>query len=154
MPGDKPPREKSYEQPEKTREPSRKEASQDALAPSLRLVGSSRAGDQTHACAHGGVVVAGHRRRVLAELRRDAGVERAQKLAIEVNGPSHYLRDIDTKTHVEDGRTRFKRRLLELYGWRVVTVDHKEWDGKADEDRMAYLQAKLASQVPPIRPKC
>jgi len=49
-----------------------------------------------------------------------AKVER--KLAVEFNGPSHYLHDDS-----ENGQTKSKRPLLKALGWRVGTIHWKRW---------------------------
>jgi len=48
-----------------------------------------------------------------------------KKVAIEFNGPSHYLRC--NGGDVENGRTKFKRRLLEGLGFTVVSIHWDEW---------------------------
>ncbi|KAG1679153.1 hypothetical protein FOA52_000508 [Chlamydomonas sp. UWO 241] len=48
-----------------------------------------------------------------------------QKLAVEVDGPTHFLSNVPT---VPNGATRLRNRLLEARGWRVVSVPAKEWD--------------------------
>ena len=45
-------------------------------------------------------------------------------VALEVDGPAHFLRN----TGHPMGHTIMKRRLLELYGYRVVSIPHFEWD--------------------------
>ncbi len=45
-------------------------------------------------------------------------------VALEVDGPAHFLRN----TGHPMGHTIMKRRLLELMGYRVVSVPHFEWD--------------------------
>ena len=66
-----------------------------------------------------------------------------RKLAIEFNGPHHYVVDVTTKVRTEDGKTKFKRRLLELYGWRVATVDSEYWRSMQNAGRRAHMLEKL-----------
>eukprot|EP00635_Sarcinochrysidales_sp_CCMP3193_P003525 CAMPEP_0118917538 /NCGR_PEP_ID=MMETSP1166-20130328/17387_1 /TAXON_ID=1104430 /ORGANISM="Chrysoreinhardia sp, Strain CCMP3193" /LENGTH=270 /DNA_ID=CAMNT_0006857727 /DNA_START=27 /DNA_END=839 /DNA_ORIENTATION=- len=65
------------------------------------------------------------------------------KRAIEVDGPSHYLRDPSTGDSVVNGPTRFKSRLLYALGWRVSHVAFFEWDDKPESERLQLLTAKL-----------
>ena len=48
-----------------------------------------------------------------------------KNIAIEFNGPSHYVR-CDGQD-VESGRTKFKRRLLEGLGFTVVSIHWDDW---------------------------
>ena len=48
-----------------------------------------------------------------------------KNIAIEFNGPSHYVR-CDGQD-VESGRTKFKRRLLEGLGFTVVSIYWDDW---------------------------
>jgi RAP domain len=63
-----------------------------------------------------------------------------QKIAIEVDGPSHYLLSIDNNilmkhgqnakainTYEVNGWTMLKRCLLALMGWKVLVVPYWEW---------------------------
>ena len=68
------------------------------------------------------------------------------KQAVEVDGPSHYLRETGTGRLSENGATQFKSRLLQGLGWTLVRVPYFEWDCQmTDEDKQRYLQAKLSS---------
>ena len=54
-----------------------------------------------------------------------------EKIAIEYNGPSHFLTGggggkIINVTRKLNGRTKAKRRFLEKLGWNVKMVDYKE----------------------------
>jgi RAP domain len=64
-----------------------------------------------------------------------------QKIAIEVDGPSHYLLSIDNNILMKHGQiakainkfevngsTMLKRRLLTLMGWNVIVVPYWEWN--------------------------
>jgi hypothetical protein len=46
-----------------------------------------------------------------------------RRVAVEADGPSHYLAD-----RAPTGKTRLRRRLLEARGLRVVSVPYYEWD--------------------------
>jgi hypothetical protein len=80
-----------------------------------------------------------------------------EKIAIEVDGPSHFISDIDevheTSGHKKliarklehhfrwaddrhriDGRTALKHRLLTLLGWKVIHLPYWEWNAlRGDE---------------------
>ena len=68
------------------------------------------------------------------------------RLAIEFDGPYHYIRK-NGKEHInnrDDGRTAFKTRLLNLKGWRIIRICYLEWGGLRDEEeRFAYLLHKF-----------
>jgi RAP domain len=64
-----------------------------------------------------------------------------QKIAIEVDGPSHYLLRIDDNILMKHGQSgiannmyevngsrMLKRRLLTLMGWNVIVVPYWEWN--------------------------
>jgi very-short-patch-repair endonuclease len=64
-----------------------------------------------------------------------------QKLAVEVDGPTHFLSNTPT---VPTGATRLRNRLLEARGWRVVSVPVTEWDrqaAKGTQAAHAYLSS-------------
>ncbi|KAI2507052.1 hypothetical protein MHU86_7321 [Fragilaria crotonensis] len=45
-------------------------------------------------------------------------------VAIECNGPKHYMQDLgDTVTRIENGPTKAKRRILQSLGWTVINLD-------------------------------
>ena len=48
-------------------------------------------------------------------------------IAIEVNGPSHYIQDIHDMTRWCDGSTLFKKKILERMGWKVGWIDYSDW---------------------------
>eukprot|EP00978_Attheya_sp_CCMP212_P048281 scaffold497262_cov47-Attheya_sp.AAC.1 len=52
-----------------------------------------------------------------------------QKIAIEFDGPSHYLKSVGTGdvTRVENGATKAKRRFLERVGWKVINLNYQDW---------------------------
>jgi|GEM_PF-2613021 len=62
-----------------------------------------------------------------------------QKLAIEVNGPHHYIQT--EKGRVLDFRSSFKYDLLKALGYSVSIVDYDEWDGlKTEEARSEFIK--------------
>ena len=79
-----------------------------------------------------------------------------KRLALEVDGPSHYFRDSKRVL----GTTLFKRHLLERMGWRVLrslptshsvmslvllSLPYFEWgELSGQEEQQAYLRALLA----------
>ena len=74
----------------------------------------------------------------------------SKKHAVEVDGPSHYLRDNATSSGVlvENGATRLKTRLLQRLGWTVTRVPFYEWDQQRSErDRQRYLETKLSQST-------
>ena len=64
------------------------------------------------------------------------------KIAIEVNGPYHYLSD---KTL--DGSSVLKYRLLEYFGWEVNIIPYFKWDKLSTTDKTNYINDLLDSSV-------
>ena len=52
-------------------------------------------------------------------------VQLDKKIAIEINGPSHYILDLLTGLKSLNGPTRFKTRKLEEAGWHVINFDFR-----------------------------
>lgn len=86
-----------------------------------------------------------------------------EKIAIEVDGPWHFMR-MHTGEHVPTGATILKLRQLRALGWLVVSVPYYEWrrlgvgearEGDAREDlealRCEYLRDKVAAARPVSR---
>ena len=72
-----------------------------------------------------------------------------ERRGVEVDGPSHYLKDANGRCVVANGPTRFKSRLLRRLGWEVIHVPFFEWDSLQDTTAQdAYLRSKLASPSP------
>ena len=68
---------------------------------------------------------------------------RDKKLAIEFDGPSHFL---SNGTH--NGVTQFKTRLLKKLGWNIIRIPFREWaelsNGHGGKDeRAGYLRNKI-----------
>jgi len=59
-----------------------------------------------------------------------------QKVAIEFDGPSHFLKAVGSGklTSTENGATKAKRKYLEQLGWNVINIDYRD-----------YIQAQRAS---------
>ena len=70
---------------------------------------------------------------------------RSSRVAIEVDGPSHFVRDTGGD-HLPNGPTLLKERLLRAADWRVVSVPFYEWDalGNSREAQRDYLRRRLA----------
>jgi hypothetical protein len=60
-------------------------------------------------------------------------------VALEVDGPSHFLQDGRL-----EGSTLLRNRMLAANGWRVVVVDHRVRDVQTPEQREHYLRSLLA----------
>ena len=70
-----------------------------------------------------------------------------QKLAIEFDGPSHFLSD-----GTLNGRSKAKTRLLQQLGWRVVRIPVDEWIVKSSGPKPElnrYIRTKLDQALPP-----
>jgi len=71
----------------------------------------------------------------------------SSRIAIEVDGPTHFLLPDGRGVRKPNGHTLLKRRLLAAAGWRVISVPFFEWDGlHSAGERQAYLQRVVASQ--------
>uniref|UniRef100_A0A7S4FVH6 RAP domain-containing protein n=1 Tax=Eutreptiella gymnastica TaxID=73025 RepID=A0A7S4FVH6_9EUGL len=63
------------------------------------------------------------------------------RVAIEVDGPSHFVKGADGL--LPSGPTLLKRRQLEAFGYRVVSVPFWEWGAlRSEGDEAAYLQQR------------
>ena len=69
----------------------------------------------------------------------------SSRVAVEVDGPSHFLLPDGRGVRKPNGPTLLKRRLLTAAGWRVISVPFYEWDGfaRARNERQTYLQKLL-----------
>jgi len=65
------------------------------------------------------------------------------KLAVEVDGPSHYLKDVLSGENVVNGATRFKTRQLHSLGWTVAHISFLDWSNKSESERRQLVAAKL-----------
>ena len=83
-----------------------------------------------------------------------------RKIAIECDGPSHYLTELTKGAKPnygrENGPTTAKRRLMERMGWKIVNIDYKDAirldgalkevvakAGGARESKKLYLRERL-----------
>jgi hypothetical protein len=74
-------------------------------------------------------------------------------IAIEFDGPSHYLRNVndahqeeeeEEQGRIENGPTQAKRRFLERLGWTVINIPYWEWDqAETKEGRQRLFAEKL-----------
>ena len=67
--------------------------------------------------------------------------------AIEVDGPSHYLRDVTSGEYVVNGPTQFKTRLLEAHGWKIAHIPFFEWNERSDAERRQLLVGKARYEM-------
>ncbi|EOD27835.1 hypothetical protein EMIHUDRAFT_204822 [Emiliania huxleyi CCMP1516] len=69
----------------------------------------------------------------------------SSRVAVEVDGPFHFLLPDGRGLRRPNGPTLLKRRLLAAAGWRVISVPFYEWDGFATaKERQTYLQGAVA----------
>ena len=70
----------------------------------------------------------------------------SMKVAVEFDGPTHYLLGGASGRITPNGATSFKRRLLRILGWEVISIPYFEWNEvrSSKETREAYLRTKLA----------
>ena len=74
------------------------------------------------------------------ERQIDIAILGSPPVAMEVDGPSHFLAD-----GMPDGSTLLRNRVLAAHGWRVVVVDYSVWNQLTDEpQRREYLRRLLA----------
>jgi very-short-patch-repair endonuclease len=75
-----------------------------------------------------------------AERSIDIAIDGALPVALEVDGPSHFLQD-----GRQDGSTMMRNRMLAAHGWRVVVVDYRVWNAQqTQEQREACMRRLLA----------
>ena len=73
---------------------------------------------------------------------------RDRRIAIEFDGPTHYLRLAGSRrlAEIENGPTKAKRRFLKSLGWTVMNVSYLEWgDAGTREGKQELLKSKLES---------
>ena len=76
------------------------------------------------------------------------------KLAVEVDGPSHYLKDMSSGEALVNGATRFKTRLLRSFGWTVAHISFLDWgDNMPESERRQLVAAKLDELGIPVEEK-
>ena len=76
-----------------------------------------------------------------AERSIDIAIEgEGAPIALEVDGPTHFLQD-----GRPNGRTGLRNRMLAAHGWRVVVLNHRDWESlDADSQRKEYLRRLLS----------
>ncbi|TKW12863.1 hypothetical protein SEVIR_5G063200v4 [Setaria viridis] len=63
-----------------------------------------------------------------------------EKLAFEIDGPTHFSRNLGTPL----GHTAFKRRYITTSGWKLVSLSLQEWDELQGEfEQLEYLRRIL-----------
>ena len=75
------------------------------------------------------------------------------RIAIEVNGPSHFVTCVDLKgsgpkcfaqRRTLDGASRMKHALLSGLGWNVISISHFEWELlKGNHEHSLFVQSLL-----------
>jgi len=65
------------------------------------------------------------------------------KLAVEVDGPSHFLKDVSSGENVVNGSTRFKTWQLRSLGWTVAHISFLGWNHTSESERRQLVAAKL-----------
>ena len=68
----------------------------------------------------------------------------SSRVAVEVDGPSHFLLPDGRGVRKPNGPTLLKRRLLAAAGWRVISVPFYELDGLTAVERQTYLERAAA----------
>jgi hypothetical protein len=71
-----------------------------------------------------------------------------QKIAVEYDGPSHYLKELGTGkvTSTENGPTKAKRRFLQKLGWTGVNINYQDWMTATNGgNEKLWLREKLLS---------
>jgi RAP domain len=69
-----------------------------------------------------------------------------EMIAIEFDGPHHFVVDISTGAISENGATKAKRRLLKQLGWKVFNINYIDWGmAKGKEEKKAFLRSLLLS---------
>ena len=72
------------------------------------------------------------------------------KLAVEVDGPSHFLKNLPSEENVVNGATIFKTRQLRSFGWTVAHISFFDWDNKSESERRKLVIAKLGELGVPV----
>jgi hypothetical protein len=74
---------------------------------------------------------------------------RERNIAIEFDGPSHFLRSAGSRklAGIENGPTKAKRRFLRSVGWAVINISYLEWsEAGTREGKQTLLKSRLESK--------
>jgi hypothetical protein len=74
---------------------------------------------------------------------------RKQRVAVEFDGPFHFLRAVGSGKvlEIENGATKAKRRFLERLGWKVFTIRYFDWmTAKTKQEKKALVRRALNLQ--------
>jgi very-short-patch-repair endonuclease len=67
------------------------------------------------------------------------------RVAVEFDGPSHFLRDVTTGAEVHKGNTQWKTSILEELGWRVHRIGWRQWAALRGADEKRAFAEPLAT---------
>jgi hypothetical protein len=73
----------------------------------------------------------------------------SREVAIEVDGPSHFV----GRTHAPTGATALKRRQLRAAGWALVPVPYWQWEALDATGQREHLLRELRNATEPKDPK-
>ena len=74
----------------------------------------------------------------------------SSRIAVEVDGPSHFTWRNANCEHPPNGPTLLKRRLLEAASWHVISVPFYDWDdreGNAEAQRHYLACSRIRSLI-------
>jgi hypothetical protein len=74
---------------------------------------------------------------------------RKQMIAIEFDGPFHFLREVGSGKvlYVENGATKAKHRFLERLGWKVVNIRYFDWDKARTKEAKRLFVSEMLKEV-------